>query len=447
METNHRKEQKTGILVGAAPLGEERGLLERLLSEKKLHGNVMIAVDGGMDFFQREGVLPDYWIGDMDSAGSAPGEAEEAMPGERILRVPVEKDDTDMALAVAKAREEGCEEILMFGGMGGDRFSHTIANIQLMLRTEQQGCHIRMIAERIQAEVLYRGVKAFSKGMRGFLSVISLSDEAKDVKIEGLKYEYCGDLKNNKALGVSNAFMGKESRISVKEGALLLIYEKERMEAVVFDMDGVIFDSEKLVIECWQTVAKKYRIPDIEAACHECLGINAALTKELMLRRYGEAFPYDAYKKEMSALFHERAADGKLPQKPGVKALLEYLKENRVKIALASSTRREVVLRELKEGGLLHYFDQVICGDMVSRSKPEPDIFLRACESLGVNPANAFAVEDSYNGIRSAHRAGMKPLMVPDLSAPTPEMEELAYGIFPSLTAVMTHFEKEKYFS
>lgn len=450
METNHKKdqktEQKTGILVGAAPLGEERGFLEELLLGKKRRETIVIAVDGGMDFFWEEGILPDYWIGDMDSAKAAPGDRT-ALPKERILRVPVQKDDTDMALAVAKAREAGCEEILMFAGMGGDRLSHTMANIQLMLRSERQGCHIRMIAERMQAEVLYRGVKAFSRSMSGFLSVISLSDEAKDVKIEGLKYEYSGNLSNQKALGVSNAFIGKESRISVGEGALLLIYEKEKMEAVVFDMDGVIFDSEKLVIECWQVVAEKYGIPNIEEACHECLGINAALTRELMLRRYGENFPYDAYKKEMSALFHERAAGGKLPQKPGVKELLEYLRQKRVKIALASSTRREVVLRELEEGGLLHYFDRVICGDMVNRSKPEPDIFLKACESLGVNPANAFAIEDSYNGIRSAYRAGMKPVMVPDLSEPTPEMEELAYRIFPSLTALKEHFEKENYFS
>lgn len=442
-------EKKMGIVVGAAPMGKERAFLERILERQDPFGTVTIAVDGGMDFFRAKGLEPDYWVGDMDSVyrTTEREDCKTAMGQDHVILAPVEKDDTDMALAVAEAYGRGCEEILIFGGMGGDRLSHTIANIQLMLAYEKKGCHIRMLSERVQTEVLYQGVKAYSADRRGLLSVISLSDEARGVCIEGMKYEYCGNLTNQRALGVSNAFIGKESRISVKEGALLLIYEKERMEAVVFDMDGVIFDSEKLVIECWQTVAEKYGIPDIEAACRECFGINAALTKELMLRRYGADFPYDAYKKEMSALFHQRAAGGKLPQKPGVKQIMEYLKKNHVRIALASSTRREVVLRELEEGGLLPYFDQVICGDMVSRSKPEPDIFLRACESLGVNPANAFAVEDSYNGIRSAHRAGMKPVMVPDLSAPTPEMEELSYGIFPSLTALTEHFEKEKYFS
>lgn len=213
--------------------------------------------------------------------------------------------------------------------------------------------------------------------------------------------------------------------------------------AVIFDMDGVIFDSERLVIECWKVVADKYGIDNIEEACFECLGINAALTKELMKKRYGETFPYDAYKKEMSAIFHSRAAGGKLPQKKGIKELLTFLKENQIPTAVASSTRREVVMRELEEGGLLPYFDRVICGDMVERSKPEPDIFLKACESLSIDATEAYAIEDSYNGIRAAFRAGMKPIMVPDLAEPTEEMEKLACCILPSLFEVMEYLKGE----
>lgn len=211
------------------------------------------------------------------------------------------------------------------------------------------------------------------------------------------------------------------------------------ISAVIFDMDGVIFDSERLVIECWKVVAEKYGIENIEEACFECLGINAALTKELMKKRYGETFPYDVYKKEMSAIFHSRAAGGKLPQKKGIKELLTFLKENQIPTAVASSTRREVVMRELEEGGLLPYFDRVICGDMVERSKPEPDIFLKACESLSIDATEAYAIEDSYNGIRAAFRGGMKPIMVPDLAEPTKEMEKLACCILPSLFEVMEY--------
>lgn len=213
------------------------------------------------------------------------------------------------------------------------------------------------------------------------------------------------------------------------------------ISAVVFDMDGVIFDSERLVIECWKVIADKYGIENIEEACLECLGINAELTRKLMKKRYGEEFPYDMYKKEMSAIFHSRASGGKLPQKKGIRELLVFLKENHIPTAVASSTRKEVVMRELDEGGLLCYFDRVICGDMVKRSKPEPDIFLKACESLSADAAEAYAIEDSYNGIRAAFRAGMKPIMVPDLAEPTKEMEELSCCILPSLSEVMAYLK------
>lgn len=100
----------------------------------------------------------------------------------------------------------------------------------------------------------------------------------------------------------------------------------KRFEAVIFDMDGVIFDSELLVIKCWQVVADKYGIKNIEDTCHKCLGLNKDATKKLMLGVYGADFPYDEYKAEMSALFHEQAAGGKLPMKPGVTGLLQTLK-------------------------------------------------------------------------------------------------------------------------
>lgn len=208
------------------------------------------------------------------------------------------------------------------------------------------------------------------------------------------------------------------------------------MKAVVFDMDGVIFDSETLVIETWQEVAKRHHIENIEEVCMKCLGTNAAASKAIFKNAYGEDFPYDDYKAEMSALFHERAAGGKLRQKPGIKDLLAYLREKGIKTAVASSTRREIVCRELEEGGLMPWFDRIVCGDMVARSKPEPDIFLKACELLEVEPKDAYAIEDSYNGIRAAKRAGMKPIMVPDLAPPTEEMEKLAECILPSLDHV-----------
>ncbi|MBR3834774.1 MAG: HAD family phosphatase [Lachnospiraceae bacterium] len=213
----------------------------------------------------------------------------------------------------------------------------------------------------------------------------------------------------------------------------------KNFKAVVFDMDGVIFDSEKRVVECWQVIADKYQIPDIEAACRECFGCNQTVAKERFLKRYGEDFPYVEYKKEMSDLFHDRYDNGNLPMLPGVVEILEFLKNNGKKIALASSTRRVSVENGLTWAGIIHYFDAIICGDMVSRSKPEPDIFLKACQELKVNPEEAYAIEDSYNGIRAAKRGGLMPIMVPDMMEPDEEMERLCVTIEESLLKVIEY--------
>ncbi len=216
----------------------------------------------------------------------------------------------------------------------------------------------------------------------------------------------------------------------------------KEFKAVIFDMDGVIFDSEKRVVECWQVIADKYGIPDIEAACRECFGCNQVVAKERFLKRYGEDFPYVEYKKEMSDLFHERYDNGNLPMLPGVVEILSFLKDNNKKIALATSTRRESAEQGLTWAGIIDYFDAIICGDMVERSKPDPDIYLKACEALEVEPNDAYAIEDSYNGIRAAHRGGLRPIMVPDMMEPDQEMEELSVVILPSLVEVIDYFQQ-----
>jgi len=210
-------------------------------------------------------------------------------------------------------------------------------------------------------------------------------------------------------------------------------------KAVVFDMDGVIFDSERAVMQCWKEVASRHNIPDIEKAILACTGTTMVRTREIMLNLYGADFPYDEYARESSAIFHSRYDGGRLPMKPGVKELLTFLKERGKKIALASSTRQQVVTDELRDAGIIEYFDRIICGDMVSRSKPAPDIFLKACEELNISPSDSYAIEDSYNGIRAAHAGGLHPIMVPDLLPADEEMQSLAEIVLPSLTSVMEY--------
>lgn len=210
-------------------------------------------------------------------------------------------------------------------------------------------------------------------------------------------------------------------------------------KAVVFDMDGVIFDSERAIMQCWKEVASRHNIPDIEKAILACTGTTMVRTREIMLNLYGADFPYDEYARESSAIFHSRYDGGRLPMKPGVKELLTFLKEHDKKIALASSTRQQVVTDELRDAGIIEYFDRIICGDMVSRSKPAPDIFLKACEELNISPSDSYAIEDSYNGIRAAHAGGLHPIMVPDLLPADEEMQSLAEIVLPNLTSIMKY--------
>ena len=208
-------------------------------------------------------------------------------------------------------------------------------------------------------------------------------------------------------------------------------------QAVVFDMDGVIFDTERLVIEFWKEVAKRHNIPNVEHTCIQCLGTNRVRTREIFLENYGADFPFDPYRAEVTELFNTHYKGVPLPTKPGVRELLSYLQEQDIKVGLASSTAQRLVRDEIGTAGLLPYFQTLVCGDMVEHSKPAPDIFLKACEILNADPTKSIAIEDSFNGIRSAHCAGMTPIMVPDQVQPTDEIRALAFHVMPSLLDVL----------
>lgn len=207
------------------------------------------------------------------------------------------------------------------------------------------------------------------------------------------------------------------------------------MRAVIFDMDGVIFDSERATYECWLELSKKYGFNDLWTPYEKCIGVNYEKTKEIFLDFYGDDFPFETYCKEESKNYHLKYDGGNLPIKPGVRELLQYLKEKGDFIAIASSTRTPTVELQISEAGIASFFDRVIGGDQIRRSKPAPDIFLKAAE--GVAADDFYVIEDSYNGIRAASAARMHPIMVPDMLPATDEMKELADVVLPDLTAVI----------
>lgn len=212
--------------------------------------------------------------------------------------------------------------------------------------------------------------------------------------------------------------------------------------AVVFDMDGTIFDSERLVLTCWERIGEKYGIPDIGEVFMSCIGTNKVRTQEIVFAHYGKDFPYEKFSGESSVLFHEITEKEGLPVKAGAREILDYLRKEEIPLGLASSTRAAVVTQELEDAGLYDYFQTVVGGDLLKNSKPAPDIYLMTCERMGVLPENTYAIEDSYNGIRSAHAAGLHPIMVPDMMPATEEMQELSERVFEDLFQVREYFSE-----
>lgn len=216
------------------------------------------------------------------------------------------------------------------------------------------------------------------------------------------------------------------------------------VKAVVFDMDGVLFDTERLCMDSWLAVAEKQGIPDMEKFFPSCIGRNLTDTRVLFHEFYGDAFDYDVFRKQASIWFHEVIERKGVPVKPGVREILTFLKEGGYHIGLASSTSRPAVENHLERAGIRDYFQSLTTGDMVLHSKPCPDIYLMACGSMGEDPARTVAVEDSPNGIRSAYSAGMIPVMVPDLLAPDEEMREKSAVICGDLWEVTAFLEKRR---
>jgi HAD superfamily hydrolase (TIGR01509 family) len=213
-------------------------------------------------------------------------------------------------------------------------------------------------------------------------------------------------------------------------------------EGIIFDMDGVIFDSERAIMECFLEIGKKYNIKDLDKVYLLCTGVTFEKTKEIILNHYGNDFPYDKYNEEGTKLFFEKYKDYKLPLKNGVFELMKYLKANNKKIALASSTKKDLVLKELGAHNLLKYFDVIVTGDMVSKSKPEPDIYLKAIELLKIDSFKLFAIEDSFNGVKSATKANLKTIMVPDLVKPDEFIKNKATIVLSNLLEIIDYLNK-----
>ena len=219
---------------------------------------------------------------------------------------------------------------------------------------------------------------------------------------------------------------------------------EQAVKTVIFDMDGVILDTEHAYIECCIEAAKALPVPEeqVYKTCVKCIGTNEFQTNEFFRRDFSPFLTEaecQTLRDESVRLFKKRYTEKLIPMKAGVVELLEYLKEQGIRIGLASSTRKDIVERELADAGILHYFESVTGGDVVKISKPNPEIYLIACDKMQEPPEECFAIEDSFNGIRAAKAAGMRPVMVPDIVQPTDEIRQMAETVCSDLFGVIDY--------
>lgn len=209
------------------------------------------------------------------------------------------------------------------------------------------------------------------------------------------------------------------------------------INGVIFDMDGTLLDTEKYFKEAWIKTSLKWGFSDGESFYENVAGRPVSTIKDMFISAYKKS------EEEFESFVCERVDMVKemlkvcIPVKPHCFELLEYLKQNNIPMALATSTPMSITGNNLEATGIGRYLDAVITGEMVERGKPFPDIFLAAAERIGVKPCECAVIEDSYNGLRGAHAGGMQPIMVIDGQVPNEETHRIAVAECDDLGGVL----------
>lgn len=210
------------------------------------------------------------------------------------------------------------------------------------------------------------------------------------------------------------------------------------IKGVVFDMDGLLLDTERLYKQAMADICTEWGLEMSDEIFISLVGIPSNKSAEIYYRHYGDSFDVDAF----NALCFERITamcETTVPLKVGARMLVEQLSARDVPIAVATSTGRDMAHSFLDRAGLKQHFDHIVTRHDVTNGKPHPEPFLTAAKRLGLAPENCIAFEDSHNGVRAAHGAGMATIMVPDILLPIDEIAQRCAAIMPSLL----HFKTE----
>lgn len=216
------------------------------------------------------------------------------------------------------------------------------------------------------------------------------------------------------------------------------------IKAVLFDMDGTVFDTEPIYRRCWIRAAKEVGFnEDMDLFFARICGLNMTDIASCVYRFYGEDTPFEEIRTLRRGYLDEELENCVLPFKAGAPEIFVELKKRDIKIALATSTGRKMVDRYLQMSGLEGVFDAIVTGETVTHGKPHPETFLTAAERLGVAPAHCVVVEDSHHGVMAGHTAGMFTVMVPDLQPCTEKIASLLWNRCDTLTDLIPLIDEE----
>ena len=215
------------------------------------------------------------------------------------------------------------------------------------------------------------------------------------------------------------------------------------IKAVIFDMDGVLIDTEKHYNAAWCQAANEAGFPFTREHALMLRSCDAKLGSKLMQDIFGPSFDYYAIRERRRELVRRQLEKYGLEKKPEVDEILTFLRASGIKTAVATATAMDITCSHLKHIGVYDLFDSVVSAKEVAHGKPEPDVYLYACSQIGEEPESCIAVEDSPNGILAAYRAGLKPVMVPDLTQPDEELVKYLYACVKSLSDLRDVIDKE----
>ncbi len=214
------------------------------------------------------------------------------------------------------------------------------------------------------------------------------------------------------------------------------------MDGAIFDMDGLLFDTETVWQKMWNLVASERGIKLSDDFKYEITGTSGAYMLQIV-RKHFHTDNVEEIVEECSSKVHEETQKN-VVMKKGVREILEYLKDRGFLIAVASSSSREQIMHNLQLSGIRNYFDAIVSGAELKHGKPAPDIFLKAAEQIKCKPEDCYVFEDAFNGVRAGNAAGCKTVMIPDLLEPTDEVRGLAVMVAKDLIEARDAIKNEK---